>query len=93
MSETGRGPGSWSPHADVVEGSAMSVWACRSLFCLSRGPFWTRSVKQAQIDAGKHRARHFLGLFGHDAVVGPRRGQTILQFLREMKVAAAEGKP
>jgi len=92
MSEKGRGPSSWSPQADVVEGTPTAVWACRSSFCLSRGPFWTRSARQAKLDADKHRARRFLGLFGHDAVVGPRRGQTILQFLREMKVAAAAAK-
>ena len=72
-----------------------AVWGCRSFFCLHRGPFWTRGVKQAQVDAGKHRERRFLGLFGHDAVVGPRRGQTIMQFLREMclTTAAVKGKP
>jgi len=95
MSEKGRGPNGWSTQPHIVEGSPTAVWACRSPFCLSRGPFWTRSVKQAQVDAGKHRDRRFLGLFGHDAVVGPRRGQTVLQFLREMKLAAAaaQAKP
>jgi len=89
MSEKGHDPSTWSPPADVVEGSPTAVWACRSPFCLSRGPYWTRSARQAKLDADKHRARRFLGLFGHDAVAGPRHGQTLLQFLGEMKLAAA----
>ena len=91
---TTRSTGNWSTQAEVAEPAPTAVWGCRSLFCLQRGPFWTRGVKQAQVDAGKHRDRRFLGLFGHDAVVGPRRGQTVIQFLREMGLttAAVKGK-
>jgi hypothetical protein len=92
MSESTRGTGGWSMQGEMGAPAPTAVWGCRSLFCLQRGPFWTRGVKQAQTDAGKHRERRFLGLFGHDAVVGPRRGQTVIQFLREMGLTAAAAK-
>ena len=69
MSESGPSSGTWAT-GDL---SPTAVWACRSAFCMRRGPFWVRSLKHAQADAGKHAARRFLGLFPHDTVVGPRR--------------------
>ena len=63
------------------------VWACRSRFCRHRGPFWARSIKTAKVDASKHRAQKFLGLWGHDAVVRSNGGQSIIEFLRQMRLA------
>ena len=83
MSDSGPRSGTWAT-GDL---SPTAVWACRSVFCMRRGPFWVRSLKHAQADAGKHGARRFLGLFAHDTVVGPRRGETILGFLRAMRLA------
>lgn len=87
MSQEVRGSSNWSMQGDAAGSSPTAVWACRSMFCMRRGPFWVRNLKVAQADAGKHGARRFLGLFGHDTVVGPRRGETILQFLRAMRLA------
>ena len=84
MSDWKQGTGTWATQGDP---SPTAVWACRSMFCMRRGPFWVRSIKHAQTDAGKHGARRFLGLFAHDTVVGPRRGETILGFLRAMGLA------
>jgi hypothetical protein len=64
-----------------------AVWACRSWFCLHRGPFWVKSLGAAKLEAARHRERRFLGLFGHDAVARPGQGQTFLAFLREMRLA------
>jgi hypothetical protein len=83
MSEKTPSSGTWAT-GDL---SPTAVWACRSSFCMRRGPFWVRSLKHAQADAGKHAARRFLGVFPHDTVVGPRRGETILGFLRAMRLA------
>ena len=79
----------WTPQPELAAPTATAVWACRSRFCLDRGPFWVKSMKDAQVDAGKHRARRFLGVFSHDAVVRPGHGQTFLAFLREMRLASA----
>jgi len=83
-----RGIGSaWTPQPELAAPTPTAVWACRSLFCLHRGPFWVKSMQEAQADAGKHRARRFLGVFNHDAVVRPGRGQSFIAFLREMRLA------
>ena len=77
----------WTMQAELGAPTPTAVWGCRSRFCRRRGPFWVRSHKDAKADAAKHRARRFLGLWGHDAVV--RQGQTFIQFLREMRFAPA----
>jgi hypothetical protein len=64
-----------------------AVWACRSRFCRHRGPFWTRSLKTAKVDAGRHRAQKFLGLWSHDVVVRPAGGPSVMEFLRQMRLA------
>jgi hypothetical protein len=64
-----------------------AVWACRSRFCRHRGPFWSRSIKTAKADAGKHRAQKFLGLWSHDVVVRPSTGPSLMEFLRQMRLA------
>jgi hypothetical protein len=64
-----------------------AVWACRSWFCLHRGPFWVKTLTVAQRAAASHRELRFLGLFGHDAMARPGRGQTFLAFLRQMGLA------
>jgi hypothetical protein len=46
-----------------------------------------KSIEDARLDAGRHRARRFLGVFSHDAVVRPSRGQSFIAFLREMRLA------
>jgi hypothetical protein len=79
----------WTMPAEVKAPTPTAVWACRSCFCFRRGPFWVRSERNAQIDAGLHRARRFLGLFAHDAVVRPSRGQSFLAFLHEMRLSGA----
>jgi hypothetical protein len=71
----------------MIDGTSTTVWACRSRFCLQRGPFWVRDLKIARLAADRHRARKFLGIWSHDAVIGPSRGQTLLGFLREMRLA------
>ena len=68
----------------MADETATTVWACRSRFCLQRGPFWMRTLKDARAEARKHRARRFLGIWSHDAVVGPRGGESFMDFLREM---------
>jgi len=70
-----------------AEPAPTAVWACRSRFCRHRGPFWARSIKAAKADASKHRALKFLGLWSHDAVVRANGGQSIIEFLREMRLA------
>ena len=77
----------WTMQPELTEPTPTAVWACRSRFCLQRGPYWVKSLKAAQLDAGKHRARRFLGLFNHDVVVRPGHGQSFLAFLREMRLA------
>ncbi|PYM24719.1 MAG: hypothetical protein DMD78_08230 [Candidatus Rokuibacteriota bacterium] len=77
----------WTMRAELSAPTPTAVWACRSRFCLARGPFWVKSLKDAQRDAARHRARRFLGLFGHDAVVRPGQGQSFLAFLRQMRLA------
>jgi hypothetical protein len=64
-----------------------AVWACRSRFCRHRGPFWARSIKAAKVEAGKHRALKFLGFWSHDVVVRPSTGPSIIEFLRQMRLA------
>jgi hypothetical protein len=71
--------------------TATAVWACRSRFCRDRGPFWVRSIKAAKVEAGKHRARKFLGFWSHDVVVRANGGQSIIEFLREMRLAPKAG--
>jgi hypothetical protein len=73
--------------SNFAEPAATAVWACRSRFCRHRGPYWTRSIKIAKADAGKHRAQKFLGLWGHDAVVRANGGQSVIEFLRQMRLA------
>jgi hypothetical protein len=87
MSEKQTRDTAWAMQPELTEPTPTAVWACRSRFCLHRGPFWVKSIKEAQLDAGKHRARRFLGIFGHDVVVRPGRGQSFLAFLREMRLA------
>ena len=77
----------WTMQSQLTAPTPTAVWGCRSHFCFHRGPFWVKSLKDAQLDAGKHRARRFLGLFGHDVVVRPGQGQSFLAFLREMRLA------
>ena len=77
----------WTMQSEVPPPTPTAVWACRSRFCLQRGPFWVKSIEDARLDAGKHRARRFLGVFSHDAVVRPGRGQSFIAFLREMRLA------
>ena len=67
-----------------------AVWACRSRFCRHRGPFWARTLKAAKVEASKHRALKFLGLWSHDAVVRVNGGQSVIEFLREMRLAPAK---
>ena len=45
-----------------------------------------KSLKEAHADAGRHRARRFLGIWGHDAVVRSGRGHSFIAFLREMRL-------
>jgi len=73
--------------SEFTEPLPTAVWACRSRFCRHRGPFWSRSIKAAKVDAGKHRAHKFLGLWHHDVVVRPNGGPSFIQFLREMRLA------
>lgn len=87
MSENvSRGRG-WTQQPDLAEPTPTAVWACRSHFCFRRGPFWVRGLKDAHADADKHRARRFLGIWRHDAVVRPGHGQSFIAFLREMRLA------
>jgi hypothetical protein len=81
-----RGRG-WSQPSEIAEPTPTAVWACRSHFCRHRGPFWVKSLKEAHADAGRHRARRFLGIWSHDAVVRSGRGQSFIAFLREMRLA------
>jgi hypothetical protein len=79
--------------SNFAEPAPTAVWACRSRFCRHRGPFWTRSLKTAKADAVKHRAQKFLGLFSHDVVVRPSAGPSVIEFLRQMRLAPkASGK-
>ena len=87
MADKVRRDTAWTKPAELSEPTPTSVWACRSRFCLHRGPFWVRSVKEAKAAAAGHRARKFVGVWSHDAVVGPARGQSFLDFLREMRLA------
>jgi len=80
-----RGSG-WTQPPELSAPTPTAVWACRSHFCFRRGPFWAKSLKDAQAQAGQHRARRFLGVWSHDAVVGPGRGQSFIAFLREMRL-------
>ena len=57
-----RGSG-WTMQPELAAPTPTAVWACRSHFCFNRGPFWVKSLKDAQADAGKHRARRFLGVW------------------------------
>ena len=70
-----------------LEPAPTAVWACRSRFCRHRGPFWARSIKAAKVEAGKHRALKFLGFWSHDVVVRPSAGPSIIEFLRQMRLA------
>ena len=63
--------------SEFAEPAPTAVWACRSRFCRHRGPFWSRSIKAAKVDAGKHRAHKFLGLWSHDVVVRAQRGSEL----------------
>jgi hypothetical protein len=79
--------------SSFAEPAPTAVWACRSRFCRHRGPFWTRSLKAAKVDAGKHRNLKFLGVWSHDAVVRPSTGPSVIEFLRQMRLAPkASGK-
>jgi len=79
--------------SEFTEPLPTAVWACRSRFCRHRGPFWTRSLKTAKADAGKHRTLKFLGFWSHDAVVRSSAGPSVIEFLREMRLAPrAAGK-
>jgi hypothetical protein len=79
--------------SNFTDPAPTAVWACRSRFCRHRGPFWTRSLKTAKADAGKHRALKFLGFWSHDAVVRPSSGPSVIEFLRQMRLAPrAAGK-
>ena len=89
MSEKAARDTAWTMQPELAAPTPTAVWACRSRFCLRRGPFWVRSLKDAHVDAGKHRARKFLGIWSHDAVVRPGRGQSFIAFLREMRLAPA----
>jgi hypothetical protein len=73
--------------SNFSEPAPTAVWACRSRFCRHRGPFWARSIKTAKVDASKHRAQKFLGLWGHDVVVRPAGGPSFIEFLRQMRLA------
>jgi hypothetical protein len=73
--------------SNYAEPAPTAVWACRSRFCRDRGPFWTRSLKTAKADAGKHRALKFLGFWSHDAVVRSSAGPSVIEFLRQMRLA------
>ena len=66
-----------------AQASSLAVWACQSWFCRTRGPFWARSMKDAESGALEHRARTFLGLWNHSAMVCPRRGLSFADFLRK----------
>ena len=79
--------------SNFTDPAPTAVWACRSRFCRHRGPFWTRSLKTAKADAGKHRTLKFLGVWSHDAVVRSSAGPSVIEFLREMRLAPrAAGK-
>ena len=79
--------------SNFTEPAPTAVWACRSRFCCDRGPFWTRSLKTAKADASRHRALKFLGVWSHDAVVRPSSGPSVIEFLRQMRLAPkASGK-
>ena len=41
----------WTMRAELSAPTPTAVWACRSRFCLDRGPFWVKSLKDAQRDA------------------------------------------
>jgi hypothetical protein len=83
----------WTLQPELPAPTPTAVWACRSRFCLHRGPFWVKSIEDARLDARKHRERRFLGVFSHDAVVRPGRGQSFIAFLREMRLAPKNAIP
>ncbi|HEV8586003.1 MAG TPA: hypothetical protein VGT02_13635 [Methylomirabilota bacterium] len=62
-----------------------TVWACRSWFCRSRGPFWVKSRRDAERAAREHAARRFLGLWSHEPLVcPPTGGVSVTDFLRKL---------
>jgi hypothetical protein len=70
----------WSP------AGATTLWACRSWFCRRRGPFWTRSRRDAERAAREHAARRFLGLWSHEPLVCPAHGISFTDFLRRVRL-------
>ncbi len=65
---------------------ATTVWACRSWFCRSRGPFWVKSRQDAERAARAHAARRFLLLWSHEPLVCPTRGVSVTDFLRKLRM-------